>query len=188
MGRSIDCSCHCDDDGLTYDDRDLYVGKHLERYSRLRNIWRLCRAFWRVCWIIRSVFCLDQVLTWAWSSHSARTYLYLCCSEKCFEHCRQRSERAGLLLEPFARALLLPLDVESRGDADKVGVTSPIGSGDESFIVEDSGKAKGSIGREPGMAEGKCSDSEGAILLLLDVGSRGDARKVAGTPPMGSGE
>ena len=111
--------------------------------------------------------------------------MYLYSSEKCFEHCGQRSERAGLLLGPLDGVWLLPLDIESRGDADKVGVTSPIGSGEESFIVEDSGKAKGSDGQEPGMVDGRCSDSEGVLLLPLDVESRGDAEKVVCPPPVG---
>ena len=80
--------------------------------------------------------------------------MYLCFSEKAFKHCGQRSERAGLLLGPLDGVWVLPLDVESRGDADKVGVTSPIGSGEEGCIVEDSGKAKGSDDQEPGKEEG----------------------------------
>ena len=74
--------------------------------------------------------------------------MYLCRSEKGFEQCGQFSERLGLLVGRSSGTLLLPLDVESRGDADKVGGTPPIGSREEDCMVEDSVETKGSDGEE----------------------------------------
>ena len=86
------------------------------------------------------------------------TYLYLYCSEKVFEQCGQKSAKAGLLLGPFAGVLLLPLDVESRGGADKAGGTFTIGAEEEGCMVEDSAKTEGSDDQRPWEVGRKCPD------------------------------
>ena len=71
----------------------------------------------------------------------------------------------------FSAVLLLPLDVESSGNADRVGGTPPIVRGEETCMVEGSGKEKGSDGHTPCKAGGVYSgskSSESAFQRLLD--------------------
>ncbi len=89
----------------------------------------------------------------------SQTYLYLCFSENVFEHCGQDSDKVGFMLGPFAGALLLPLDVESRGGADKIGCTLLVGIGEEDWTTKDSIKTEGSVDQESWEAVKNCSNS-----------------------------
>lgn len=66
---------------------------------------------------------------------------------KDFEHCEPHSEESGRSIKAFSVTLLFPLNVESRGNADGVGGTPPIGSGN--CMVEDSVKEKGCMMARP---------------------------------------
>lgn len=91
----------------------------------------------------------------------AQTYLNFGLSENNFEQCGQDSDKAGLL-RPIARALLLPLDVESRRGADKVGGTPSIGSEEGGCSMDGPVKIKGSADHESWKIEKNRSDSRGS--------------------------
>ena len=74
--------------------------------------------------------------------------------------------------------LLLPLDVESEGDAEKVVCPLSVVSGGEDCIVKHSVKAKGSGGPKPGKAEGGCSDSPGSVQAKGSEGQRSGESEV----------
>lgn len=68
---------------------------------------------------------------------------------------------------------MLPLlDVGSRGDTGKLAGIPPMGSGEQGCIVEDSVKAEGSDGQEPGKVEERCSDSGDSVKAKGSDGQR----------------